>query len=71
MSIDEDNTARKLMDQELWVTSKLCRWGIHKWLKFREPTERKVSYFRTDVVQERRCGHCNKQDFIRLRSITL
>lgn len=61
MNADKENTFRALRDEDLLVTFWGCRWGIHKWTKYREPEHIKESYY--DVVQQqRRCGSCNKAD---------
>ena len=44
------------------MTSNWCRFGIHRWTKYREPERvRDGIYIRT--IQERRCDSCNRTDF--------
>jgi len=61
MSAEKENVFRTLREEELYVTYWGCRWGIHKWLKYQEPTKVRESFY--DVVQQtRRCGSCNKSE---------
>jgi len=63
MNADKENVFRTLREEELFVTFWGCRFGFHKWLKYREPTKVHDSYYMC-TVQERRCGSCNKADRI-------
>ena len=61
MNADKENTFRALRDEDLLVTFWGCRFGFHKWTKYREPDNIREGYY--DVVQQtRRCGSCNKAD---------
>ena len=58
MNAAKENTFRALREEELLVTFWGCRFGIHKWTKYREPDivrEGRYEYQRP----ERRCGFCN------------
>lgn len=61
MSADKENVFRTLREEELYVTFWGCRWGIHKWLKYRDPQHIKESYYDL-IVQDRCCGSCNRHD---------
>ena len=61
MSAEKENVFRTLRDEELYVTYWGCRFGIHKWLKYREPSKATEGYYSL-TVQERRCGSCNITD---------
>lgn len=61
MGAEKENVFRTLREEDLLVTSKLCRFGWHKWTKYREPESVRESYYSV-VHQERRCGSCNKFD---------
>ena len=57
-SAEKENVFRTLRDEELFVTFWGCRWGFHKWLKYREPVRTRESLY--DVIsQSRYCGSCN------------
>jgi hypothetical protein len=61
MTAEKENTFRMLREEELLVTYWGCRWGIHKWTKYREPEYLREGLY--DVVsQQRRCSSCNKAD---------
>lgn len=61
MNAEKENTFRTLREEELLVTYWGCRWGIHKWTKYREPEKSREGLY--DVIsQQRRCGSCNKAD---------
>lgn len=59
MNADKENVFRTLRDEELYVTFWGCRFGFHKWLKYRDPQHVKESYYDL-IVQDRHCGSCNK-----------
>lgn len=64
---EKENTARLLRDEVPLVTSFLCRFGIHNWTKWGEPTKGIYKNWftmnRTKVLfQYRHCGCCNKID---------
>lgn len=58
MNADKENVFRTLRDEELYVTFWGCRWGIHKWLKYREPTRTREGLYEI-IAQDRSCGSCN------------
>ena len=58
MNADKENTFRALRDEELYVTFWGCRFGFHKWLKYRDPEHVKEGYYDL-IVQDRHCGGCN------------
>lgn len=61
MNAEKENTFRSLREEELLVTSWLCRFGWHKWTKYREPeTSRFAGY--TYLTQIRFCSCCNLAD---------
>lgn len=62
MKAEEENTFRALRDEDLIVTSFWCRFGFHRWTKWREPTETLIDGYKKYITQERRCAHCNKYD---------
>lgn len=58
MNADKENTFRMLRDEDLLVTFWGCRFGIHKWTKYREPEKAREGIY--DVYrQQRRCSSCN------------
>lgn len=63
--IEVENTARALRDEPLIVTSRLCRFGIHQWSKYKEPVKVGTKYsgasggYNDIMIQEKRCVHCN------------
>lgn len=59
MNAAKENTFRALRDEELLVTSFLCRFNWHTWTKYREPEIIRDSTFKPVTIQERRCGSCN------------
>lgn len=61
MDAEKENTFRSLREEELLVTYWGCRWGIHKWAKYREPEKEREGLY-VVVSQQRRCGYCNKFD---------
>lgn len=60
MNAEKENTFRALRDEDLIVTSFWCRFGIHRWTKWREPTLLVKDGYRKFMKQERRCAHCNQ-----------
>lgn len=61
MSAEKENVFRTLREEELFVTFWGCRWGFHKWAKYREPEQEREGLY-VVVSQQRRCGSCNKSD---------
>ena len=61
MSAEKENVFRTLREEELLVTFWGCRFGIHKWTKYREPEKEREGLY-VVVSQQRRCGSCNKFD---------
>lgn len=61
MSAEKENVFRTLREEELLVTFWGCRFGFHKWTKYREPEHIRESYYEV-VQQTRRCGSCNIAD---------
>ena len=59
MNAAKENTFRALREEELLVTFWGCRFGIHKWTKYREPVARLGKWGSDITVQERRCSSCN------------
>lgn len=67
MNAEKENTFRALRDEELLVTSKWCRFGIHRWTKWRANTcESSITYRFGNLgryyVFNRKCVHCNYID---------
>lgn len=67
MNADKENTFRALRDEELLVTSKWCRFGIHRWTKWRPRTTEtnltwKIGGYGRRYVFNRRCIHCDYID---------
>lgn len=60
--MSKENIFRTLQEKELFVTFWGCRFGFHKWLKWREP-EQVRSGASVESLQLRCCGHCNKQQY--------
>lgn len=58
MSAEKENVFRTLREEELLVTFWGCKFGWHKWTKYREP-ERKQEGIWTYIVQSRSCTSCN------------
>ena len=58
MSAEKENVFRTLRDEELLVTSFWCRFGIHKWTKFKDPERIKEGIWEY-TVQKRSCASCN------------
>jgi hypothetical protein len=61
MNADKENTFRMLRDEELFVTFWGCRFGLHKWLKYRDPEMVREGMYGL-IVQDRSCGSCNKHN---------
>lgn len=63
MSPEKENTFRALKDEPLLMTSKWCRFGIHKWTRYNDPvkigTTFKSGEYHAVMRQEKRCVHCN------------
>lgn len=59
MSADKENIFRTLREEELIVPFWGCRFGLHKWTKWREPESFKESIY-VFTIQQRRCSSCNK-----------
>jgi hypothetical protein len=70
MTPEKENTFRALKDEPLLMTSVFCRFGIHKWTKYREPYKTGFKYFTrsnpagyyTVMVQPRSCVDCNQEN---------
>ena len=58
MNAAKENTFRALRDEELLVTSFLCRFGWHTWTKYREPELVREGIYKLNI-QARRCSSCN------------
>jgi len=65
MNAAKENTFRALRDEELLVTSFLCRFGWHRWTKYREPEVVRQNIYKL-TVQQRRCASCNLADQVTL-----
>lgn len=59
MSAEKENVFRTLREEELLVTFWGCRFGMHKWTKYREPAAGRDKWGSSITVQERRCSSCN------------
>lgn len=69
MSPEKENTFRALKDEPLLMTSIWCRFGIHKWTRYSEPSKRGTTYVHDSLfsrpgyyaimIQEKRCVNCN------------
>jgi len=62
MDLEQENTARRLRDEPLFVTRQWrCRLGIHTWLQWGDPVMvRRGIYVFTE--QHRKCGCCGRFD---------
>lgn len=61
MNAEKENTFRMLREEELLVTRWLCRFGWHKWTKYREPEKTREGAWNY-TVQYRFCTSCNKSN---------
>lgn len=61
MNADKENTFRALREEELFVNFWGCRWGLHRWTKYRDPEQIREGYYDM-IVQKRSCGCCNVAD---------
>jgi hypothetical protein len=61
MNAEKENTFRSLREEELLMTSLQCRFGWHKWTKYREPEKSREGLYDL-ILQQRRCVSCNKAD---------
>jgi hypothetical protein len=68
MSPEKENTFRALKDEPLLMTSHWCKFGIHKWTRYTDPTKLGTRYrvsafaptgYYSIMIQEKRCVHCN------------
>jgi len=68
MSPEKENTFRALKDEPLLMTSFWCKFGIHKWTRYTEPTKLGTRYrvgmftptgYYHIMSQEKRCVNCN------------
>jgi hypothetical protein len=59
MSAEKENIFRTLREEELIVPFWGCRFGLHKWTKWREPEKIDEGIY-TFYIQQRRCSSCNK-----------
>lgn len=59
---EKENTYRSLADKDLLVTSRLCRFGIHKWTKWKKIREHIIQTYDEkkyyDLEMRRECVHC-------------
>ena len=55
---EQENTFRRLTEEPLLVTSFWCRFGLHKWTKYKEPEVVRQGPYKL-ISQERRCASCN------------
>ena len=58
MSAEKENVFRTLREEDLLVTSFWCRFGWHKWTKYRDPERIKEGIW-DYTVQRRCCASCN------------
>lgn len=63
MDAEKENTFRVLRDQEPLVTSFWCKFGLHRWTKWKQHSMGSVKFFYRHFgrhhVFERQCVHCN------------
>ena len=64
MNAEKENTWRALQDQELLITSFLCRWGWHRWTRWSDPYIPKNGKYN---LQHATCVHCDKMRIRRLK----
>ena len=57
MNAEKENTFRALQDDDLLVTSWLCRFGWHNWTQWSEVYLPKNG---VNNIQHSHCAHCNK-----------
>jgi hypothetical protein len=70
VNAEKENTFRALRDQDLLVTSKWCKFGFHRWTKWRRHSASPSLEYRNGgycrkYVFERYCVHC---DYVERRS---
>lgn len=58
---EKENVFRTLREENLLMTSWLCRFGWHKWQKYQHP-EWVTQEFHKVLVQIRYCDSCNLRD---------
>lgn len=63
---EKENTYRALADQDLLVTSPFCRFGFHKWTKWKKIREFIIKSYLSDqdkkyyeLELQKQCIHCN------------
>lgn len=63
---EKENTFRALKDQDLLVTSKWCRFGLHRWTKWKTHSyapnidwNEKAKCRTRQYIFERNCADCN------------
>jgi hypothetical protein len=61
VNAEKENTFRMLREEELLVTSWLCRFGWHKWTKYRDPETSRFGGY-VYLTQYRFCSCCNLAD---------